>query len=219
MSDGHLSARTTAHRKHVCRRPTVAPTTLRCERHGIYALQPQSDSRVWVYTGKRASMGAREKSLDRMRLRSRAARSVVDRVRARLARFDEGTIATRTVRRTIAIRRSRPPIESPHTFQKVDAATETRRSGGNIFSVHIHTTPRGTISVMKHSEAVCTSCPPSTSRRATDRPTARRRPDVPATDRPTDASRRRDVLSGRNCRDTRSPDLVRTRARARTHAS
>ena len=49
--------------------------------------------------------------------------------------------------------RRNPPIPIPDRVpshvSKVDAATETRRSGGNIFSVHIHTTPRGTISVIK----------------------------------------------------------------------
>ena len=202
MSDGHLSARTTAHRKHVCRRPTVAPTTLRCERHGIYAIQPQPDSRVWVYTGKRASMGAREKSLDRMRRDlSSTASARVSRVsmneRLPLGRFvgpSQSAVPDPRSSPLTRFKKSTPPRR------------RARRSGGNIFSVHIHTTPRGTISVMKNSEAVYTSCPPSTSRRATDRPTARRG-GVEA--------RRRDTLSGHTVARSRPH----TRARARTHAS
>ena len=87
MSDGHLSARTTAHRKHVCRRPTVAPTTLRCERHGIYALQPQPDSRV--YTGfipGNARRWARERRVSIACVSDRARRDLSSTASARVSR-------------------------------------------------------------------------------------------------------------------------------------
>ena len=92
---------------------------------------------------------ARRWAREREESRWRAARSVVDRVRARLARFDEGTIANRSVGRSD---NRNPPFPTPDRVPSHDSKSRRRHGGAAIRRKYLflaNKTPRGTISVMK----------------------------------------------------------------------
>ena len=89
---------------------------------------------------------------EREESRWRAARSVVDRVRARLARFDEGTIANRSVGRSD---NRNPPFPTPDRVPSHDSKSRHRHGGAAVRRKYLfltNKTLRITISVIKNSK-------------------------------------------------------------------